>query len=217
MPSPTESESSAESTAGCSATTSHSCTYTQHDGSHAHTRNRGGPSESLCCGHGSRRPGGSSRRRPARAVTTFIHVSPPHSLGSRMTLLLIRWRRCVPRMPFLHSAVGGQACKRCGAQNNAFRSTCATETVLRLSSVFVGFFLFCAIETERKKGGTPSIMLFFLYLINHASSSSSLSPPPEICVLSKLLVVALYYVLLQPTGWFLRSFVYGIRLVAVDD
>lgn len=162
MPSPTESESSAESTAGCSATTSHSCTYTQHDGSHAHTKNRGVPSESLCCSHGSRRPGGSSRRRPARAVTTFIHVSPPHSLGSRMTLLLIRWRRCVPRMPFLHSAVGGQACKRCGAQNNAFRSTCATETVLRLSSVFVGFFfLFCAIETERKKGGTPSIMLFF--------------------------------------------------------
>ena len=161
MPSPTESESSAESTAGCSATTSHSCTYTQHDGSHAHTRNRGVPSETLCCSHGSRRPGGSSRRRPARAVTTFIHVSPPRSLGSRMTLLLIRWRRCVPRTPFLQSAVGGQACKRYDVQSNAFRSICATETVLRLSSVFVGFFFLLRYRNRAEERGNSIHHAFF--------------------------------------------------------
>lgn len=97
MPSPIESESSAESTAGCSATTtSHSCTYTQHGhGSHVHTRNRG-PSESHCCGHGSRRPGSS--RRPARAVTTFIHDA--------LSAFRSRWpgvqtvRRAEQRIPF---------------------------------------------------------------------------------------------------------------------
>jgi hypothetical protein len=60
MPSPTESESSTESATGCS-TTSHSCTYESH-----------GRSQSLCCNHGSRRPGSTTRHR-ARAVTTFIH------------------------------------------------------------------------------------------------------------------------------------------------
>ena len=153
MPSPTESESSTDSTAGCSST-SHSCT---HDGSHAHAKRRIGPSEKrICCGgggHGSRP--GSSRRR-ARAVTAFIHVSPARrssDLGSisqdtrfarfsRLSrhflrllffcgTMLIREGGTVFyflfRTPFLPSAVGGLGCKLCGAQRNASRSTCAIE------------------------------------------------------------------------------------------
>ena len=153
MPSPTESESSTDSTAGCSST-SHSCT---HDGLHAHAKRRIGPSEKrLCCGgggHGSRP--GSSRRR-ARAVTAFIHVSPARrssDLGSILQdtrfarfsclsrhflrllffcgTMLIREGGTVLyflfRTPFLPSAVGGPGCKLCGAQRNASRSTCAIE------------------------------------------------------------------------------------------
>jgi hypothetical protein len=98
------------------------------------------------------RPRQSSSRIVAAACPRsdylYSRKSAPAPRISDDSFLLIRWRRCVPisfyfhfyRMPFLHSAVGGLACKRCGVQSNASRSTCATETCTRVSSVFIGFF-----------------------------------------------------------------------------
>ncbi|KAH8992954.1 hypothetical protein EDB92DRAFT_1855877 [Lactarius akahatsu] len=91
VPSSTESEPSTESATGCS-TTSHTCTYyAQHDGSHTHAKNSRshhghslGPSQSLCCGHGS-------RPRRTRAVTAFIHVSLSAPRITKLVSRLFYW------------------------------------------------------------------------------------------------------------------------------